>query len=354
MWSAADGLRLPGVKACVLADSSLDFTYDAAALPAPVATYFSLRTTVYGTLARPSSVGVTAAFDFKPAALTAFVQPALTTYAGKVSAWFTSITAVAATQLTNFRSQYDAIKAAAIAAYPTLASSIADNEALRRALAAAAEEDLDLAAEEEFVRLLRIVEGPGGAEGLRALRVAASESPSRSPAASASSSKAAPPSASASTSRRPSASRSRAAAASQTAIRSLSSSRTPAVLTQGQHLDRVLAALTKVKDFVAITQGLALLTGTTLSPASGAVARAAAVHTKLALSAPPVFLALDYTFMGAAGKFNMTIAAPLSAATTTFRVATAVKTWVSNTYLTPNAAVQKYLAYMGGAVPAAQ
>jgi hypothetical protein len=116
----------------------------------------------------------------------------------------------------------------------------------------------------------------------------------------------------------------------------------------------VLAALTKVKDFVAITQGLALLTGTTLSPASGAVARAAAVHTKLALSAPPVFLALDYTFMGAAGKFNMTIAAPLSAATTTFRVATAVKTWVTNTYLTPNAAVQKYLAYMGGTVPAAQ
>jgi hypothetical protein len=35
-------------------------------------------------------------------------------------------------------------------------------------------------------------------------------------------------------------------------------------------------------------------------------------------------------------------------------VATAVKTWVTNTYLTPNAAVQKYLAYMGGTVPAAQ
>jgi len=353
LWAQSTGLRLQGVTMCVLGDSSISFDYSGA-LPATTSRYVTLSASVDGLISDPASVGVTAHFNFTQGAgggIKTFVEPKINTYAGSVKSWLNTATTTSIAQELTARSNYETIKAAAIAAYSTLASSIRDNENLARRLASnTAAETVDMDAEEEFIALLRIAEG-GADQHLRALQGVPSTAATPSKVAAPSNVIKTSNAITASSSKRPST----AVSASRTSIPSPSGSRSRNAISQGAYLDLVLNALQLWRDWQAIVKGLNLLTTVTLNlnePQPATVLFASA-STRVELEAPPVFLYASYSVLGVQNSVDIFVAPPLDEVTTGNRFASAVKLWFTETYLTSDAAVSKYLNYIGGSLPAA-
>ena len=333
LWTAAQGLFFTQTTVCVDADTSM--TYEVRSpMPAAMVPFFAAApaVSILGYTSQPSTLSAQAFFSFSTPALTSVIEPTLTGYAGRLSAFLTSRSTQATAAQAGYVASYQALRASAASIYPALAPLLPTARLLAGSAAEGEVAAFDDAVEEEFIRLLGIAEGPDGEAELRRLQTATLSG-------SGSGRTAAVPSPTLTATKTPKASKAPKPSVAPLVV-PLSPSLTPTNRppSQANMQAAALAAYQAVKDFVIIQAAIAHV-ATILTPfaapATGVTVSYAAVFVDV-VPAPeplPTFLALDFTFMGQASSMNISVPVPMDTPIVTSLVTRNVRSQVNSNVL---------------------